>query len=447
VNSLNPFVAIGFVGVCFAALIAGLTVARQHLALNHELSRKLVHVGMGLVTLSFPWLFSKIWAVWLLSLTFLIILILFRLNVPLSQRFGSILGGVERQSWGEFYFPLAVAIVFTFSHLQVTCYLISLLVLTLADAAAALVGTQIGRNRYRTEDGWKSMEGSLAFFAVAFVVTVTVDVLIGREPLLRAAIIGVCIGVLAALVEAISWRGLDNLFLPVATLAMLFRFAELDTTQLWPRPFLALGLLTMMWVWRTRTTLRGDALAGGALTLYLCWAIGGWRGLQPPLVIVLVYTFLPFRPQRLPSDVHGNLVVLSLAAVGFFWMFLAQAPSAANFWLPCLLSFAVQLSMVFLARWKRCRPATATALIIVGASFSAWLFVFVPGFLLSAQLRVSLDAVMALAVVAAGTLLFWLAMGQRSDLPNSPTRWLIQSAVAMAASCTGLLPIFKSCPA
>jgi phytol kinase len=445
VNPLNPFLAMAVVGGIFVALMGGVRLASQRLRLNPELSRKLIHIGMGLVTVLFPWLFVDVWAVCVLCLSFIAVLFLIRKAPPFRQRFGHILGGVQRQSWGEFYFPIAVAIVFTFAHQQRVWYVISLLVLTLGDAAAALVGIQYGRSRYQTDDGWKTIEGSLAFFVVALPATLIPALWLGNESLLHASIMAVCVGVLGALVEAISWRGLDNLFLPVATLVMLFRFAHLDTRELLPRPFVALGLLALLIFWRRRTTLRDGALAGAALTLYLFWAIGGWAWLLPPLVIALAYTFLPFRPQRLPSDTHGNLVILSLGAAGLFWMFLDKGLHKANYLLPYLLSFDAQLSMIFLARWKRCRPESATSLVVIGATFAASAFVFLPGLLLATG-PAAQDVALALCIIAASTVLFWWLMDKQTNMPNSTGRWLTQSAVAFITSCSGLLPLFKSCP-
>ena len=51
------------VGGSFAALIAGLRVLRDAGAANPELLRKLLHIGMGVVSLSLPWLFDTPWPV------------------------------------------------------------------------------------------------------------------------------------------------------------------------------------------------------------------------------------------------------------------------------------------------------------------------------------------------------------------------------------------------
>jgi phytol kinase len=47
-------------------------------------------------------------------------------------------------------------------------FVIPMLVLSLADAVAALIGISYGRLRYESTDGIKSAEGSAAFFCAAF---------------------------------------------------------------------------------------------------------------------------------------------------------------------------------------------------------------------------------------------------------------------------------------
>jgi phytol kinase len=425
----------------FGAVIGGLALARPRL--HPELSRKLAHMGMGLATLFFPLLFGAAWPVWALSVSFMMVLAALRWVGPLRERFGKVLGDVKRQSWGEFYFPLAVAIVFTIAHLQPARYVISLLVLTLADAVAALIGTRFGKLRYRTDEGWKSIEGSLSLFAVAAISTAVPAAFMTHQDLVRLEITAICVGVLAALVEAIAWRGLDNLFLPLATLVVLIEFEKHTIAELITRLAVALGMLAVLLLWRQRTTLRDNALAGATLVLYLCFAVGGWLWLEPPLLLTMVYTFLPFRPQRVSAEVHGNTVILSMAAAGFVWLFLDKSLHDTDYRLPYVLSFALQLSMVFLARWKRGKPTTATWLIISGASFAAWLFAFVPALVVAwSHLSVSV-ALTALMVVAAATTLFCALEGHPADMPNSVRRWLIQTAVALAGSTAGLLTVFK----
>src|SRR5262249_49757421 len=132
-------------------------------------------MGMGLVTLSFPWLFDESWPVFVLAVLAVAALVAVRTVKSLRGSLGSVIGGVERASWGEVYFPVGGALVFFLSRhapdvspvQRILLYCIPILCLTLADALAALIGLRFGRLRYPTVEGHKSAEGSLTFFGVA----------------------------------------------------------------------------------------------------------------------------------------------------------------------------------------------------------------------------------------------------------------------------------------
>ena len=65
--TIHPALGMLLVGGSFAALIAGLRVLRDARAADPELLRKLLHVGMGGVSLTLPWLFDTPWPVLLLA--------------------------------------------------------------------------------------------------------------------------------------------------------------------------------------------------------------------------------------------------------------------------------------------------------------------------------------------------------------------------------------------
>src|SRR5262249_55430022 len=150
----------------------------QRLASPHpELVRKLMHVGMGLVTFSFPWIFDEAWPVIVLACVSIGVLLSLRLVASLKESLGSVLAAAGRAWSGEGYFPLAVAILYvlyqrepatTPADRRLMLYCIPILLLTVADATAALIGTRYGRWHYETADGEKSAEGSLGFFASGF---------------------------------------------------------------------------------------------------------------------------------------------------------------------------------------------------------------------------------------------------------------------------------------
>src|SRR5258708_37971325 len=79
-----------------------------------------------------------------------------------------LLYGVNRHFRGDFCWPFSVALLFSLTHAQPLFYVIPVLILALADAGGAMVGTRYGSAPHQTDDGPKSPERSLAGFLVAF---------------------------------------------------------------------------------------------------------------------------------------------------------------------------------------------------------------------------------------------------------------------------------------
>ncbi|MGH7427416.1 MAG: hypothetical protein ACREJ4_03510, partial [Candidatus Methylomirabilaceae bacterium] len=76
----NPWLSMCLVVSSFTVMMAGLRVYRRSHSMGPELVRKLLHVGMGLVTLSLPWLFATAWPVLLLTVAFTCFLTSLRLS-------------------------------------------------------------------------------------------------------------------------------------------------------------------------------------------------------------------------------------------------------------------------------------------------------------------------------------------------------------------------------
>jgi phytol kinase len=189
--------------------------------LQPEVLRKGLHVTMGLTTLSFPWLFDSGWPVIAVVLACTAAFIAMHARLPLLRRLGQALSGVKRVSVGEFCFVAATAILFFLAADDPVLYCIPLLLLTLADAAAALVGTAYGRHRYRTMWDYKSIEGSAAFFAVGFVCIAVPLAWFTRATLFDAIAVAVLVALATTVLEAAIGGGFDNLFVPLGAFAAI----------------------------------------------------------------------------------------------------------------------------------------------------------------------------------------------------------------------------------
>src|SRR5512147_418544 len=112
--TMHPALGMLLVGGSFAALIGGLRLLRAARAADPELLRKLLHIGMGMVSLTFPWLFDTPWPVLFLAGAFGMGLLVGRSSACWRRVAEGIICGITRTSVGDLCFPAAVAVVFLF---------------------------------------------------------------------------------------------------------------------------------------------------------------------------------------------------------------------------------------------------------------------------------------------------------------------------------------------
>jgi phytol kinase len=411
-----------------------------------------------------------------------------RLLTPF-RNLGSVIGGVARFSLGEVYFPLAVAVLFLLSLAETDAapghrlmlYCIPILLLTLADAAAALIGISYGRLRYHTVDGAKSAEGSVAFFICAFFVVHVPLLLCTDTGRTETLLIAVLLAWLATMFEAIAWRGLDNLVLPLISFLLLKIYFGLTAPDLLIRLCVTAILMIFLVLYHRQTTLLGSAVLGAFLAGYVSWALGGWHWLLAPLVLFVSYTLLSPRTEANSRQIHTVHAVLSVYAAGLMWLFLFRLLDRDEFLFPYTLAFAAHLAIIGIARLKYDyphlpdagkseirNPKSETPWGLVSdfgfriSDFSAlphrrgsdvtllgicitkgWLLLFVPYLLaegITAQtVKCTLLAFVGVTVAA---LAFYWTQPQLEDCPTDTPRWLRQAFDAALGSAFGLVPLY-----
>jgi phytol kinase len=272
----NPWLGMGIEAAALATLMALLRVLQQQLSLAPEHSRKLFHAAGGLTTLAFPWLFHSQWPVLALAPLTVAALLALKYVRGLRRGLGAVLYGVERRSLGEVYLPLGVTLVWLLSGGHPLLYCVPVLILALADPAAALVGMRYGRTRYVSVGGEKSVEGSLAFVAVAFV-AVLPPLLAGTAPEgSSAALIALNVALIAMVAEAVAWRGLDNLFIPIASYVALGALRGLPVPALVGQLAVTVGLGAFALLWQRRMARNRGAIVGATLGACLMLMVAGW---------------------------------------------------------------------------------------------------------------------------------------------------------------------------
>ncbi len=374
---MNDTISAVIVLAALGGLMALVRVWQNRRTVHPELARKALHIGMGTITLTFPWLFESRLSVVLLALAAAAVLIAVRI-LPRLGGIGNVLHGVGRKSLGEIYFPFGVAILFFASHGDPMLYTPPLLLLTFADSLAALTGVAFGSRHYTTDDGAKSIEGSVAFFVTAFFATFVALVIWSPLEWKTILLVAVLFGMIGVLLEAIAWRGLDNIFIPVLGFLFLDAFLVLEAFDLLWRVALLGGFLVFAFVWKARTTLNDSALLGSALYGYLTLAVGGVMWMLPPLILFLFYPRLVPYHSETRENTQPAAGVLAVGAPGLFWLLLYRLSPDPLYLLPYTFTFAAHLGIIWVARWMRDERRLSNQRLIVHAVVSTLLIVVLP---------------------------------------------------------------------
>jgi phytol kinase len=430
------------VALSIAGLMLALSIIQRKRHLHAEIARKLMHIGSGVVALSLPRLFTEKWPVFLLTVLAASGMFAVKYTKSLQGNIGAVTGSVMRNTLGEICFPIGAGILFFLSKGDALLYSIPLLILTFADATAALIGVFYGVMRYTTSDGTKTLEGSLAFFQAAFLSTLVPLLLftdIGRTETLLIALL---MALLSMLLDAIAWWGLDNLLIPVLSFLALRAFIHLDGWILTLQLVVTMTLLIFVLYWRKRTTLNDSAVLATAIYGYFCWALGGWQWVLPPLILFLSYNVLS------PRDADGNKrpytvqVVLGVGAVGLFWLILADVFENWAFYFPFMLSFAAQLAMIGSARTLRVAGQRSLIMLLARNIIVSWLLLFIPFALIGSLPNGGwIYAVSALFSIGIGVTLFALTQSGPDGYRNATPRWMFQALSAGLASLIGLAAV------
>jgi dolichol kinase len=176
-----------------------------HSRTHGEVSRKFVHITVGSFVAFWP-LFLAWWQIELLSVAFVLVIVISK-QLNLFKAIHS----VQRPTWGEVFFGLAVGTVALVTH-QPAIYAVALLHMSLADGLAAIIGTNYGNSsRYLVFGMHKSIIGTVTFAITSAILLLgfVAQQGIGMDLWLPVIVLG------ATIIENVSIKGLDNLLIPV----------------------------------------------------------------------------------------------------------------------------------------------------------------------------------------------------------------------------------------
>lgn len=411
----------------FLAIVATAEAWRRWRAPDPEWTRKLIHIAGGCVALSLPFVISSHWVVLAMATGMATLFGVGKFTGHLQS-----LHGVARKSSGTEYYPAVIYLLFVLTPGEPWKYFICVLVLTTADALAALVGGRYGRLRYQVDENFKSLEGSLAFLTATFLAVFVPLAIwpIDQGPGLTISFLtALMVAMLTTAFEAVSQHGRDNLWVPLGTLITLNRVLFLPPEELSKRLavlatyFLIIGLAA----WSTSTFNVGSTLIL-VLAAYASWTLGSIDWALPALLGVVFYLSVFFlqpkyrmiasRPVCLALIIPflvmivASVLAWSGSATGYrFWYgpFLAGciAVTAKHTWDKSSLDQQASWRL----KWMGAAITTCIALAFIMAP-TAWL-----------HREVSLQAPLCLAIVVLAVAIPAGVISDHPKLTDSGLRW------------------------
>ena len=352
------------------AILLGLMAVVERLArargISAEVQRKLVHIGTGLYALTLPWLFTDDWPVYMLVGLTLVVMTVLRMPVFAEGGIGKTLHGVERQSYGDLLLALAVGIVFLLADGRAILYVLPIATLTLADAAAALTGSHYGRKFFPVEDGQKSIEGSTAFFMITLVIAMVCLLLLSDVSRPNVVLLSVMVAAFGTLVEADSWRGFDNFFLPTGL--MVFLASHMNSP--WQDLVLLMGLFLIAIVVFLRVAPQFGVTRHAArvyvIATFLLISVTALQNAALPLLVFVMHA-IAHRLNPCKADYPTLDIVAAIALVSFGWLAIGLAADTNALMFYGLMSVGLCVGFVAVAFgqqliWIRIGAATGVGL-------------------------------------------------------------------------------------
>ncbi|MBD3638567.1 MAG: phosphatidate cytidylyltransferase [Crocinitomicaceae bacterium] len=215
------------------------------LKLPAEITRKFVHMGTGVICLTFPFFLGSHWSVLVLTISFFaILLVSIKFNLLKS------INSVDRKTGGSFIFPVVIYLtfwaysIFGLGDMDATgldwkntaigremfygatvYYFLPILILSISDPMAALIGKKWPVGKYKIFGCTKTFMGSAAFFLSALALSIIFMMPLATSPE-YGMLIALCIAFSTTLVEAICHRGIDNLLIPLTAVFVMVMFNE-----------------------------------------------------------------------------------------------------------------------------------------------------------------------------------------------------------------------------
>ena len=265
-------------------------------------NRKLVHIIVGLLVSITPLIFENRIQPALLAAIFIILN-----GIALRKHSFKGIHSQEQKSYGTVFFPLGFLIVVVCFWNYPIYIIISMTILALSDPMAAFVGQKITNpKRYIIWAETKSIEGSITMLVSSMLLTWGIILFFFPDNhAFFYIMIAFFTGITAMVSEGLSFRGSDNLSIPILIILFLeiFLSKTAEGTVIEYLKFAFLIIFIFIIAYRNQS-LTEDGLIGAMIMGLLIYGLGGYQYLVPLFIFFILSSILSHIIIIKPKDQH-----------------------------------------------------------------------------------------------------------------------------------------------
>ena len=314
-----------FISITILILLSELSL-RKKIWSTHA-NRIIIHITVGIAVSLTPHIFTTSLQPALLALIFFLINLISYKNKILNS-----FHSIGRVSYGTIFFPLSfllIAIPFWDYPIHIT---ISLMLLAIADPIAAIVGKNINRPvSYTILTDKKTVQGSVAMFICSMIIIFILSKYFFQDWDLDFQIVAaISIGLAVTMAEAISYKGSDNLTIPIIAFLFIELFNQINKNGLIIDYFLFVALIFLiLFISYKRKYLSISGFIGAVIMAILLYGFGGSSYIYPLVVFFIISSILSHfkedkfeikKSNRNISQVYANGgVALFICIINYFY--------------------------------------------------------------------------------------------------------------------------------
>jgi len=318
--STNELYLFAFFFLSIILLIFLSELAQKYNIWQNHINRKIIHIAVGIAVSLTPHIFNSSLMPNTLALIFLIINLYSHNNNTLNS-----FHLIGRDSYGTIFFPISylfLAGLFWDYPNHITA---SFLILAIADPIASIIGRNNKKNKsYNVLGDKKSLVGSTAMFLCSAIIISSLSQLIFSDLAIGFQIIAILsISLAITIAEGLSYKGSDNLTIPIIAFLFIELFNHLNKINFIVEFLIIIIIIVLLlFMFFIKKHLSISGFIGAALMAVLLFGFGGYSYIYPIVVFFISSTIVSFYKKQDIETKKSNRNINQVYANGGIALFI-----------------------------------------------------------------------------------------------------------------------------